>query len=405
MSQMNALIPLAAANQPDYLGTMYAAQEAAQSQVQGQRQNALMQLYQQHGPGIAAGDPRAINALAQMDPSAALGVQRDRQSMELDKERIASIRQQSAMEARQYAATLSAEERAQKVEESRAGLIAGAAAWRAGDQAGLDRIAEQYGFQPGSLTLESYPYVASMVEGAIEGITAAEGLANPQPDKPASVVALEMRAKAAGLQPGTPQYQSFMAEGDAPKTTIINNQGGVSDKFYQTLDTKQAETFGVLIDEGMKIPSKMAQLDQLDQLLSTAPSGVEGALKMAAGGLGIPTEGLDDLQAADAIINSLVPAQRPVGSGTMSDRDVEMFRQSLPRVINQPGGNQKIMSALRGVMIYQQRQAEIANKVAKRQMTPAEGMDALAQLENPLEQFKRAGPVKIGNYTIEEVSE
>ena len=187
---MNFLLPVAAAEQPDYLATMGAARDAAQSQIQNTRENALAQLYQQQGPGIAAGDPNAINELARMDPGAAMQARSAQQGMELDQERIASIRQQSAMEARQYAASLSAEERAQKVEESRAGLIAGAAAWRAGDQAGLDRIAEQYGFQPGSLTLESYPYVASMVEGAIEGITAAEGLAAPQPQ---------------GFRPATPE--------------------------------------------------------------------------------------------------------------------------------------------------------------------------------------------------------
>jgi hypothetical protein len=88
----------------------------------------------------------------------------------------------------------------------------------------------------------------------------------------------------------------------------------------------------------------------------------------------------------------MVPQQRPPGSGPMSDRDVELFKASVPRIINQPGGNQMILETMRGVAEYEAAQGAVAAAVANREITPAEGRAQLASLTNPLESYRSNGP-------------
>lgn len=88
------------------LAAMAAGQAAAQQQINNQQQNALAALYQQQGPGIAAGDPQAVNALARFDPAGAQDIMAQRQQMDL-------ARQQAAQQAQAEAASLTAAEAAQ----------------------------------------------------------------------------------------------------------------------------------------------------------------------------------------------------------------------------------------------------------------------------------------------------
>jgi hypothetical protein len=128
----------------------------------------------------------------------------------------------------------------------------------------------------------------------------------------------------------------------------------------------------------------LAQLDRMETLMASSPQGFEGMIKSFAGDFGIPTEGLDAIQATTAIINKMIPEQRQPGSGPMSDRDIELFKASLPRILNQPGGNQMIMNTLRGIAQYEQQQGRIAGAVLNREMSPVDGRKALMELQNPL---------------------
>lgn len=197
---------------------------------------------------------------------------------------------------------------------------------------------------------------------------------------------LEWRAQQAGLQPGTPAYQQFMMTGGDKGTNITVNTGE-GDKFYENLDKKNAETFSALSEAGVSGRSKMAQIDRLDELLTRAPQGASAMLKQAAGEYGINTEGLSDIQAAQALINELVPQQRQPGSGPMSDADLALFKQSLPRLINQPDGNRLILDTMRNITRYQVQMGDIADLVADREISPAEGRKMIRELANPLGSF------------------
>lgn len=174
-----------------------------------------------------------------------------------------------------------------------------------------------------------------------------------------------------------------------PKTpdTIINN-GGADDEFYSAAAKARGQQFVDLETAGMNAQNSMGQISRLESLLSSSPQGMEGALKQFAGELGISTEGLDSIQSAQALINKLVPQQRQPGTGPMSDADLALFKQSLPRIINSPGGNAQIVQTLKGIAVYDQQMGDIASKVLNKELTPAQGREQMKALPNPLEMFR-----------------
>lgn len=92
----------------------------AQGQAAG-RQNALADLYKNQGGAIMAGDPNALNALAQFDPQAAMGVQQQQFGFEQ-----AKLEAMRAAEA--HAAKMSAAEADATAKQLERGIAAGLAA-------------------------------------------------------------------------------------------------------------------------------------------------------------------------------------------------------------------------------------------------------------------------------------
>ena len=93
------------------------------------------------------------------------------------------------------------------------------------------------------------------------------------------------------------------------------------------------------------------------------------------------------------MINSLVPEQRQPGSGPMSDADLDLFKQSLPRIINQPGGNQIIVGTMRAIAQYDAEGAAIVQKLRAGEfgtgdIARAKAFQMLQDRKNPLSDFK-----------------
>lgn len=192
-------------------------------------------------------------------------------------------------------------------------------------------------------------------------------------------------------------YQLAVKKAGASSTVVNNGEGS---KFYNTLDEQNAKTFATLSDGGIQARSRLAQINRLEGLMKNAPQGGSGAVKQWLGDIGVPTEGLSDIQAASALIERLVPQQRQPGSGPMSDADLAGFKRSLPRVINQPGGNQLIFQTLRGITDYEIKMGAISDRVANREITPSEARRQIQELHNPLEDYKISdGPTPNGGTT------
>lgn len=192
-------------------------------------------------------------------------------------------------------------------------------------------------------------------------------------------------ARDRGFRGSFPEFMTQMKKAGSNSTNVTIGEG---DKFYENLDKKNAETFAMLSEGGVTARGKLNQIDRLESLLSAAPSGMEAGVKQMLGDFGINTEGLDNIQSTRALLEAMVPQQRPVGSGPMSDADVKMFRNSLPRLINQPGGNGLILQTMRGIAQYEMQMGEIADQVADRAITPAEGRKRIRELENPISAFR-----------------
>jgi hypothetical protein len=190
-----------------------------------------------------------------------------------------------------------------------------------------------------------------------------------------------------GRQPlGPLEWEQAQRKAGASSTSVTVGEG---DKFYENLDKKNAETFAAMSDAGIQARAKLGQIDRLEGLFANVPQGAVGGLKKIAGDWGIAVgDGTSDIQAASALLEKMVPEQRAPGSGPMSDADIKMFRGSLPRVLNQPGGNQLIFGTLRGIAQYEQQVGEIADAVADRTISPAEGRKRIREMKNPLADFK-----------------
>lgn len=176
----------------------------------------------------------------------------------------------------------------------------------------------------------------------------------------------------------------------APKSpTTVVNTGSDSSKFYDKADEARGKSFNDMADAGAAAQRSLIQIDELDKRLANVGTGGLAAMKQFAASYGLPVGDASDSQAADALINALIPSQRPPGSGSMSDGDVAMFRQSLPRIANQPNGNALIIRTMRGIAQYDAQRGTIANRVLNREISPADGQRAMAELPNPLAEFRR----------------
>jgi flagellar protein FlgJ len=184
--------------------------------------------------------------------------------------------------------------------------------------------------------------------------------------------------------PGTfRQFQLEQRRAGASNVNVNTGDNKFEAKAAEVLATQLSDTY----KQGQAATRTLGQVNRLDDLLKKTGGGFTPAFKMYAGQFGINTSGLDDIQAAEAVIQSLIPQQRPPGSGTMSDRDVELFRQSLPRLINQPGGNKKIVGTMRGIAEYDRKLGQISSDALTGKITREKAVELMNALPNPLADF------------------
>jgi flagellar protein FlgJ len=191
-------------------------------------------------------------------------------------------------------------------------------------------------------------------------------------------------------------YQTAIKQAGRTQVTATAQAGGEISPFAREAQVGQAKTFNEIQKSGMAAQNNLRTINQLDKYLSKVETGGLAALKQFAGNFGIATEGLSDIQAVTALINRLVPAQRTPGSGPMSDADLALFKQSLPRIINQPGGNQRIIGALKEINTYLIEEGKIASDVVNQKITPEEGARRMSELGNPLENIIDQAPLPAG---------
>lgn len=108
--------------QPNIVNALAQGTQAAGQVANLRRQAEGQNIFRQHGPGIMAGDPAAMNALAGFDPMAAMGVQSQRQQMTIGEAQLAQIKQSTRLAAEKHAASLGAAEAAMEAQKIANGL-------------------------------------------------------------------------------------------------------------------------------------------------------------------------------------------------------------------------------------------------------------------------------------------
>jgi hypothetical protein len=181
-----------------------------------------------------------------------------------------------------------------------------------------------------------------------------------------------------------------------PGGTQFIMPGEKADKEFATkFADGDAKTLGEVSNAGMAARRNMGRIDRLEALINENPTGGLAALQQRAGEFGINTKGLSGIQAAQALINSLVPEQRQPGSGPMSDADLALFKESLPRIINQPDGNKRIINTMRGIANYDAEGAVIVQQLRENKINRAQAFEALQNRVNPLAEFSQP-PARTG---------
>jgi hypothetical protein len=201
---------------------------------------------------------------------------------------------------------------------------------------------------------------------------------------------------------GLPQDQSFQVSSSGKidqvsKGELVKNIiGGEVSPFEKKSQEKLAENYVTIADSGRTARRSLSDINRLESLLEKTNTGFGASAKLAAGNIGIVTKGLSELQAAEALINKLVPQQRPPGSGTMSDADLELYKKSVVRIINQPGANKLIIESTKDINNYIVKEADIANQVLNGKISREEADRKFAELGNPVQDFFKKNPSIIG---------
>lgn len=219
---------------PDILGAMDRGRMAAESQINLNRQNALAQLFKEQGAGILAGDQNALNALAGMDPNAAmaaqqnlLGMQAQKQEMAFSAEKMGMLREESKREAEAALAAqadkLTAEQLAAEHQALSEALSGGAFFYQNKDKAGYDAFLKSKGLDPAEFPFESFPAHAATVEGVLEAMKAFQP---PTPEDEYGRYVAEQTAK--GLAPLDRIGFENAKKGNGVTTTTTNADGSTT---------------------------------------------------------------------------------------------------------------------------------------------------------------------------------
>lgn len=184
------------------------------------------------------------------------------------------------------------------------------------------------------------------------------------------------------------------AVGGGGQTINVNNAPG-DKKWDEVSASKTAEMLTGLTEGGVNARGELAQIAELESLLADGLGGTADAWKVwAQNSLGVNIGAGGPAEAFSALISRLVPTQRPPGSGQMSDKDVELFKNSLPQLINSPEGNALILETMRGMAEFKRQQGEIAMQAMIGRIDRTEAIEQLYALPDPLERFRQ---MRVGN--------
>jgi hypothetical protein len=182
---------------------------------------------------------------------------------------------------------------------------------------------------------------------------------------------------------------SFMDYQAATKGGTTVNVGPNEGEFAKKAAGKLSDRFAAIVDEGDTARNDLALVSQLRDLGGVIQTGGPAALQgwLAERGIKVGAN-VGDVEAYQAIVDKLTPSQRVPGSGTTSDRDMAIFKSSLPSLIKTPEGNAIVQNVLSALAQSKIDRAGIAERVLTGEISAKDGVLELRKLPNPFEAMK-----------------
>lgn len=162
----------------------------------------------------------------------------------------------------------------------------------------------------------------------------------------------------------------------AGRPSVNVSTGGVpNDPLLETLAKKEADTWSSYSTQGNAAADKMMDFEALEALSDQVPSGPL---------MGRAAEMFPEMSDASAafmsIVSRVAPQMRVPGSGATSDKEVEMFLRSLPRLRYEPGANKAIVSMLKAKAQIDMARSEIVAAASNGQITPQDARERMREL-------------------------
>ena len=167
-----------------------------------------------------------------------------------------------------------------------------------------------------------------------------------------------------------------------PATTTISLGEKGENKAVEAFHTAVGKDWAETLSQGMGAADDLNTITELRKQIGRIDTGAGAVAKSYLGKFGIRTEGLDDIQAMQATLNRLIPAQRLPGSGATSDFDARGFRDSLPALINTRGGNLLIADTMEGLARNKMERAEVVTKWATGEMKMADAIKEMVKKQH-----------------------
>jgi len=217
----------------------------------------------------------------------------------------------------------------------------------------------------------------------------------PEPEKPLSPLGKLRRDYDQGIitEDEYNAQRARLTEARGPLVVVGGEQLGdvTEEAFAKAAGAQLAANYLDLQAAGQDAQRDLVSIDQLERTMENLETGTfAGLASWARNRFGLELgEQASDLQVAEALINQLVPQQRPPNSGTMSDADLQLFRRSLPTLLGSREGNMRIIQYMREIKEYDIAVGQIASDRIALRITQQEADERMAALTNPLAHFRR----------------
>lgn len=217
---------------------------------------------------------------------------------------------------------------------------------------------------------------------------------------PEKIRTLQMLKQQSGYQGTILDLEKEMRA--ASKAEVNVNTKGET-KFEEELGKGQAKRFIDMAEAGSAAERKLVDINAMRDISARIGSqGVGANIREAIGpyaeALGVPIDGLSDIQAYSSIVQRLAPQQRAPGSGSTSDIEFKGFLKSLPTLTQNPQAREMTLNTMEALTRDEMARGEIASLVASGELKRGDAERRLRALPDPMKGFVEWRKQNAGTY-------